>query len=280
MTLQLLSSQACFGGLQQRYQHQSRVLQCPMQFSVYLPPQAQNGKVPAMYWLSGLTCSDENFSSKAGAQRYAAELGIALIIPDTSPRGDGVPDAPDQAYDLGLGAGFYLNATEQPWSAHYQMYDYIHLELPALVEAELPLTRRKSISGHSMGGHGALVLALRETNDYCAVSAFAPICHPANCDWGRKAFRAYLGDDQSRWTDYDASLLLRQRGSRLPLLVSQGEADQFLTSQLQPAALQAAAQAAGAELQLELQAGYDHSYYFIASFIEQHLKFHAGYLHG
>lgn len=278
MSLQLVSSQRCFGGLQQRYSHVSKVLHCTMQFSVFLPPQAQLGKVPALYWLSGLTCTDENFSSKAGAQRIAAELGIALIIPDTSPRGADVADAPGGAYDLGLGAGFYVNATEAPWASHYRMDDYIQQELPALIEAHLPITNKKAISGHSMGGHGALVLALRQPQNYVSVSAFAPICNPTQCDWGRKAFTAYLGADETNWAAYDASLLLAKTGSRLPILVSQGGDDQFLANQLKPQQLQQAAVASGTALTYQLQPGYDHSYYFIATFIEQHLRFHAGYL--
>lgn len=278
MTLHPLATQRCFDGWQKRFSHHSAVLQCEMQFSVYLPPQAEFHPVPALYWLSGLTCTDENFSAKSGAQRIAAELGIALIIPDTSPRGEGVPDAADAAYDLGLGAGFYVNATEAPWQKHYQMYDYIRQELPDLCEANLPITRQKAISGHSMGGHGALVLALREPQLYCSVSAFAPIANPTNCDWGQKAFNAYLGSDRSSWAQYDASLLLAEHGSRLPILVTQGEADQFLANQLHPERLRLAAEQSGSALQLEYQPGYDHSYYFIASFIEQHLRFHAVYL--
>ncbi len=278
MAILQLAAQRCFDGWQKRFSHYSAVLQCDMQFSVYLPPQAEFHPVPALYWLSGLTCTDENFSAKSGAQRIAAELGIAVIIPDTSPRGEGVPDAADGAYDLGFGAGFYVNATQAPWQKNYQMDDYISQELPALCEAELPITSQKSISGHSMGGHGALVLALRQPDLYCAVSAFAPIANPSNCDWGKKAFTAYLGDDVSHWAQYDASLLLAQRGSHLPILVTQGDADQFLANQLQPEQLRLAAEQSGSALQLEYQAGYDHSYYFIASFIEQHLKFHAGYL--
>ncbi len=278
MSLQLVSSQRCFGGLQQRYSHRSKVLNCTMQFSVYLPPQAELGKVPALYWLSGLTCTDENFSSKAGAQRIAAELGMALIIPDTSPRGADVADAPDGAYDLGLGAGFYVNATQQPWASHYRMDDYIQQELPALVEAALPVNTKRAISGHSMGGHGALVLALREPERYVSVSAFAPICKPTQCDWGRKAFTAYLGEDESSWAAYDASLLLAKTGSQLPILVSQGGDDQFLVNQLKPELLQQAAAASCTALSYELQPGYDHSYYFISTFIEQHLRFHARFL--
>jgi S-formylglutathione hydrolase len=275
-TLTVVQEQKCFGGRQIRYQHASTVLNCEMQFSVFLPPQAATQNVPALYWLSGLTCSDENFSTKAGAQRVAAELGIALIIPDTSPRGEGVPD--DAAYDLGVGAGFYVNATQAPWAAHYQMYDYVLHELPALVEAELPLSDKRAISGHSMGGHGALVLALRNPQRFVSVSAFAPIANPVNCPWGQKAFTAYLGEEQNAWADYDASLLLAQYRGDLPLLVDQGDADNFLTEQLKPQALYTAGMLAKANLLLRMQPGYDHSYYFIASFIEEHLRFHAQYL--
>ena len=274
--LTLIQEQKCFGGRQVRYKHNSAVLNCDMQFSVFLPPQAAERKVPALYWLSGLTCSDENFSVKAGAQRVAAELGIALIIPDTSPRGDGVPD--DVAYDLGVGAGFYVNATQAPWAQHYQMYDYVLHELPALVEAELPLSDKRAISGHSMGGHGALVLALRNPQRFVSVSAFAPIANPVNCPWGQKAFTAYLGEDQNAWADYDASMLLAQYRGDLPLLVDQGDADNFLTEQLKPQALYTGGMLAKANLLLRMQPGYDHSYYFIASFIEEHLRFHAQYL--
>nr|WP_321240663.1 S-formylglutathione hydrolase [uncultured Tolumonas sp.] len=275
-TLTVVQEQKCFGGRQVRYQHSSAVLNCEMQFSVFLPPQAATQKVPAVYWLSGLTCSDENFSSKAGAQCVAAELGIALIIPDTSPRGEGVPD--DAAYDLGCGAGFYVNATQAPWAVHYQMYDYVLHELPTLVEAQLPLSDKRAISGHSMGGHGALVLALRNPQCFVSVSAFAPIANPVNCPWGQKAFTAYLGEEQNAWADYDASLLLAQYRGDLPLLVDQGDADNFLTEQLKPQALYIAGMQAKANLMLRMQQGYDHSYYFIASFIEEHLRFHAQYL--
>ena len=274
--LTLVQEQKCFGGRQVRYKHQSAVLNCEMQFSVFLPPQAATQPVPALYWLSGLTCSDENFSVKAGAQRVAAELGIALIIPDTSPRGDGVAD--DPAYDLGQGAGFYVNATQAPWAQHYQIYDYILTELPTLLEAQLPLSDQRAISGHSMGGHGALVLALRNPQRFTSVSAFAPIANPLNCPWGQKAFTAYLGEDRTTWEDYDASLLLAQYRGDLPMLVDQGDADNFLSEQLKPQTLYTAGMQAKANLLLRMQPGYDHSYYFIASFIEEHLRFHAGYL--
>ena len=274
--LTLVQEQKCFGGRQVRYKHNSVVLNCEMQFSVFLPPQAAEHKVPALYWLSGLTCSDENFSVKAGAQRVAAELGIALIIPDTSPRGDGVAD--DPAYDLGQGAGFYVNATQAPWAQHYQMYDYILTELPTLLEAQLPLSDQRAISGHSMGGHGALVLALRNPQRFTSVSAFAPIANPLNCPWGQKAFTAYLGEDRTAWEEFDASLLLAQYRGDLPMLVDQGDADNFLAEQLKPQTLYTAAMQSKANLLLRMQPGYDHSYYFIASFIEEHLRFHAGYL--
>lgn len=276
--MQVVQEQKCFGGRQIRYQHDSSTLNCSMQFSVFLPPQAELGPVPAVYWLSGLTCSDENFSSKAGAQRVAAELGLALIIPDTSPRGEGVAYDDNGAYDLGLGAGFYVNATQEPWKKHYRMYDYVLSELPALVEAELPLNGRRAISGHSMGGHGALVLALRNPERFVSVSAFAPISNPVACPWGHKALGAYLGNDRHAWAQFDASLLLKERGCKLPILVDQGEADNFLAEQLKPQALTQAAEQSGADLTLRMQPGYDHSYYFIASFIEDHLRFHAEHL--
>ncbi|SFV24546.1 S-formylglutathione hydrolase [Pseudidiomarina donghaiensis] len=273
-----LSETKAFGGRQIRFEHESNTLNCTMQFSVFLPPQADTTKVPALYWLSGLTCTDENFSSKAGAQRVAAELGIALIIPDTSPRGDDVPDDSDGAYDFGLGAGFYVNATQQPWAKHYHMYDYIVQELPQLVEQALPLNRVRSISGHSMGGHGALVMALRNEGMYRCVSAFAPICHPTQCPWGHKAFSGYLGDDRSAWQAYDATELLLKHRTAPPMLVSQGEADNFLAEQLRPDDLAQAIAQTGVQATIERHDGYDHSYYFIASFIEQHLRFHAKYL--
>ena len=273
-----VSEQLCFGGKQIRFKHHSAVLHCDMQFSVFLPPQANKAKVPALYWLSGLTCTDENFSSKAGAQRIAAELGIALIIPDTSPRGEGVPDDDNGAYDFGLGAGFYVNATREPFAKHYQMYDYIVSELPQLLEAELPLSDKRSISGHSMGGHGALVIGLRNSERYRSISAFSPICNPINCPWGIKALTGYLGEDKSQWQQYDASVLLADAQKPLPILVDQGTADSFYPEQLRTESLIDAANQSGASAQIRLQQGYDHSYYFIASFIEQHLRFHAQHL--
>jgi len=265
-----------FGGYLNRYRHQSSVNQCEMTFSVYLPPQASDGPVPALYWLSGLTCTDDNARTKAGAQRYAAEHGIALIFPDTSPRGDVVPDEPER-YDLGQGAGFYVNATHTPYADNYHMYDYVTKELPALVEAQLPLLPGvKSVTGHSMGGHGALICALKEPDAYRSVSAFAPICNPVNCGWGKGCFTAYLGEDQSSWAAYDATELVKG-GARVPhLLIDSGLADEFYDEgQLLPENLKAACDAAGQPLELRLQEGYDHSYHFIATFIGEHIAYHA-----
>lgn len=279
MTLEIVSANKSFGGWHKRYRHRSSVLGCDMQFGVYLPPQAEQGqRLPVLYWMSGLTCTDENFMHKAGAQRVAAELGLVLVAPDTSPRGEGVPGDPDGAWDFGLGAGFYLNATQQPWARHYQMHDYVVHELPALIEAHFPVSERRGISGHSMGGHGALVCALRNPGRYRSLSAFAPISHPSSCPWGEKAFSRYLGEDRASWREWDACELLARASERLPILVDQGESDSFLAEQLRPDALQAAAEAAGHPLTLRLQPGYDHSYYFIASFIEDHLRHHAAAL--
>ncbi|MCU7808648.1 MAG: S-formylglutathione hydrolase [Candidatus Thiodiazotropha sp. (ex Semelilucina semeliformis)] len=264
-----------FGGWLNRYEHSSAVCHCTMTFSVYLPPKAETEKVPAVYWLSGLTCTDDNVRTKAGAQRYAAELGIALIMPDTSPRGDEVADESER-YDLGKGAGFYVNATQAPWAAHYQMYDYVTRELPALVEAVLPLVPGlKSITGHSMGGHGALVCALKETGAYRSVSAFSPICHPSVCGWGEGCFSAYLGSDRETWKAYDATELVKAGAAEIPLLIDQGTNDEFLAEQLYPQDLQTACEARGFPLTLRRQEGYDHSYHFIATFIGEHLAYHA-----
>jgi S-formylglutathione hydrolase len=281
--LQLLSENRCFGGSHRRYRYRSRELAGDTAFAVFLPPQALEGtRVPALYWLSGLTCTDENFMQKAGAQRLAAELGLALVAPDTSPRGEGVPGDPDGSWDFGHGAGFYVDASEAPWSAHYRMHSYVSEELPELVEAELPISDRRGISGHSMGGHGALVTAMRHPGRYCSVSAFAPIANPTRCPWGQKAFGHLLGPDPQEWLAWDASALLSAGqgpvgpdGSSLPLLVDQGSADAFLASQLQPEALEAAAAASGHPLSLRRQGGYDHSYFFVASFIDDHLRHHA-----
>ena len=269
----------CFAGRQLRYKHVSEVLDCEMNFSIFLPLQAEAGKVPVLYWLSGLTCTDENFVTKAGAQRYASEYGIAVVAPDTSPRGEGVPDDPDGAWDFGLGAGFYVNATEEPWAANYQMYDYIVDELPNLVAADFPVDHdRVAISGHSMGGHGALTIALKNPQRFQSASAFAPICSPLNCPWGEKALGSYLGNDRSAWAAYDSCELMSSATQKLPMLVDQGGADDFLAEQLKPELLQQAAQQAGYPLQLRMQDGYDHSYFFIASFIGEHIAFHASHL--
>jgi S-formylglutathione hydrolase len=249
-----------------------------MTFSVYLPPQAATAAVPAVYWLSGLTCTDDNVRTKAGAQRYAAELGIALVMPDTSPRGSQVADEPER-YDLGQGAGFYVNATQPPWSRHYRMYDYVTRELPTLLEAELPLIPgRKSITGHSMGGHGALICALKEPGAYRSVSAFAPICHPTRCDWGQGCFSTYLGEDREVWKAYDATELIKAGAEGLPMLIDQGTDDEFLADQLYPDDLKAACKERDMPLTLRLQVGYDHSYHFIATFIGEHLAYHAAAL--
>ena len=274
-SLELVASNKSFGGWHKRYRHRSASLNAEAVFAIYLPPQAQSQPVPVLYWLSGLTCSDENFMQKAGAQRIAAELGVAIVAPDTSPRGAEVPGDPDGAWDFGHGAGFYLNASEAPWHRHYRMYDYVVDELPALVEAHFPVSALRSVSGHSMGGHGALVCALRNPGRYRSVSAFAPICNPSDCPWGQKAFSRYLGNDRRKWSEWDASELVAKAGERLPLLVDQGEQDGFLAEQLKPRALEAACAAARHPLTLRLQPGYDHSYFFIASFIDDHLRHHA-----
>ncbi len=277
MSIENLSCNKSFGGWNKQYNHSSETLNCNMRFAIYLPPQASNGqKVPVLYWLSGLTCSDENFMHKAGAQRIAAELGIAIVAPDTSPRGEGVAD--DDGYDLGQGAGFYVDATQPPWNRHYRMYDYVVNELPQLIESIFPVSDQRAIAGHSMGGHGALTIALRNPERYRSVSAFSPISNPLNCPWGKKALAAYLGNDTRTWREYDASLLMSAATQMLPALVDQGEADEFLAEQLKPERLEAAAKASGYPLELRRHDGYDHSYYFIASFIEEHLRFHAAYL--
>lgn len=271
-----ISQNRSFGGWHKQYSHTSKVLGCEMRFAIYLPPQAATQSVPVLYWLSGLTCTDENFMQKAGAHRMAAELGMAIVAPDTSPRGEGV--ANDAAYDLGQGAGFYLNATQEPWAKHYQMEDYILKELPELIEAAFPVTDKRAISGHSMGGHGALTLALKNPERFTSVSAFSPIVNPINVPWGEKAFTAYLGDNRAAWKAYDSCELMAKAKVHLPMLIDQGEGDNFLAEQLKPESLVAAAKEAGYPLELRMQEGYDHSYYFIASFIDEHLKFHQRYL--
>ena len=276
MTLERIEHRACFGGWQDVYRHRSDVLDCAMNFAVYLPPQAQTRKLPVLYWLSGLTCTEQNFISKAGAQRHAAEHGVILVAPDTSPRGDEVADA--DGYDLGKGAGFYLDATQAPWAGHYRMHDYVVSELPALIEADFPATAARGISGHSMGGHGALIAALRNPGRYRSVSAFSPIVAPAQVPWGEKAFGAYLGAERENWNAWDATALIADASERLPLLIDQGDADEFLASQLRPELLAAACKAAGHPLTLRMQPGYDHSYYFIQSFIGEHIAHHAAAL--
>jgi S-formylglutathione hydrolase len=250
-----------------------------MRFAIYLPPQAKAdkevGQVPVLYWLSGLTCTDENFGTKAGAQRVAAELGLAIVMPDTSPRGLNLPGE-DDAYDFGSGAGFYLNATEAPWAGHYNMHDYVVEELPALINASFPVDpSRVSISGHSMGGHGALTIALKNPESFKSVSAFSPIVAPMQVPWGQKAFAGYLGEDQSTWSQYDATELVKQHQFPGEILVDVGDADDFLEEQLKPELFETACAEAGQRLNLRMQPGYDHSYFFIASFIEDHLRFHA-----
>jgi S-formylglutathione hydrolase len=264
-----------FDGWQQTIEHESEACGCPMRFAIYLPPQAEHHEVPVLYWLSGLTCTEDNFMTKAGAQRYAAECGIALVAPDTSPRGLGLPGE-DDSYDFGTGAGFYVNATKEPWSKHYHMYDYVVHELPKFVEAHFPvIAGKRSISGHSMGGHGALVAALNEKGTYASVSAFAPIVAPTQVPWGDKAFSGYLGEDREAWKAYDACELVSKGDNPIPLLVDQGLDDVFLTEQLQPERLEEACNAQGHSLQLRRHEGYDHSYYFIATFMGDHVYYHA-----
>jgi len=277
MTIENISTNKSYGGWHKQYTHPSQTLNCDMRFAIFLPPQSEQGQlVPVMYWLSGLTCSDENFMQKAGALRIASELGIAIVAPDTSPRGEGVAD--HQGYDLGKGASFYVNATQKPWLTHYQMYDYVVHELPKLIEATFAVSNKRAIAGHSMGGHGALMIGLRNPELYCSMSAFSPISNPINCPWGIKAFTQYLGKDKQHWQSYDASVLMQKATQFTPTLVDQGKADNFLEDQLKPDALLSAALSNNYPLELRQHEGYDHSYYFIASFIEQHLRFHQKHL--
>ncbi len=277
-----IASSIIFGGEQCRYRHNSQTLSCEMFFSIFLPPQlalAKSGNgnaLPVLYWLSGLTGTDENFVQKAGAQRVAAELGLIIVTADTSPRGSDVPDDAEQAYDFGLGAGFYLNATVEPWNKHYKMYDYIVNELPALIAENFPADkRRQSVFGHSMGGHGALTIALKNPDKYQSVSAFAPIVSPINCPWGQKALKNYLGEDQTAWENYDSVSLIRQASTPVPMYIDQGTADEFLQNQLKPELLIDVCKDLAYPLQFNWREGYDHSYFFIASFVEQQLRFHA-----
>ena len=279
MGLKKVSDSRCFGGSQQVWSHESEATGCTMRFGLYLPPQAAHGRVPALWWLSGLTCTEENFIVKAGAQRVAAELGLALVIPDTSPRGITLP-GDRQAWDFGVGAGFYVDATREPWSHHYRMRRYITAELRALVEAEFALdARRTAMSGHSMGGHGALTIALTMPDWIRSVSAFAPIASPMRCPWGEKVLTGYLGEDRQAWAAYDTTSLLQTRGwSGPPILVDQGQADPFLETQLRPDLLEQACASAGVAMQLRRQPGYDHGYFFVSSFIEDHLRHHRAHL--
>lgn len=274
--MKTVSANGSYGGVQGVYSHASDVCGCEMTFAVYLPPQARQGRVPVLWYLSGLTCTHENAMTKAGAQQWAADEGIALIFPDTSPRGEGV--ANDPAYDLGQGAGFYVNATEAPWTPHFRMWDYIVHELPELVLANFPLDAdRQGITGHSMGGHGALTIALSHPEIYRSVSAISPIANPTDSDWGRKQFLAYLGPDEAKWAAHDATILMRERGFPRPVLIDQGAKDQFLDL-LKPETLISAAALRRQPVQFRLLDGYDHSYFYVASVMEDHVRFHAAQL--
>jgi len=274
MSFETISQTACFGGTQGYYGHSSDTLSCDMRFSVFTPPQAKDGPCPVVWYLSGLTCTEDNATVKAGFQRVAAELGLTIVCPDTSPRGDDVPD--DEAYDFGKGASFYVDATMAPWAKHFQMYSYVTKELPALIAEHFPADMaRQGITGHSMGGHGALTIALKNPDTYKSVSAFAPIVSPTACPWGEKALAGYLGSDHAAWTDYDACALIKQLGPLdSKILIDQGLADNFLESQLKPELFETACKMAGQKLTLRRQPGYDHSYFFISSFIEDHLRHH------
>ena len=282
MTIETLSETSCFGGKIGFYRHASAVNNCDMQFSVFVPSQAANGKVPVVTFLSGLTCTEENFMVKSGAQRVAAKLGLMLVSPDTSPRGEGVPDDPDDDYDFGLGAGFYVNSSEAPWSKHYQMYDYVTRELQEVIFENFPGDAdRHGLTGHSMGGHGALTIGLRNPAMFKSLSAFAPICTTLHSPWGKKALGYYLGDDTSTWMHYDACEVARSVDDPTAyskILVDQGANDPFLAEQLKPELLKAACDESGLPLELRIHDGYDHGYYFIATLIEEHLRFHADQL--
>lgn len=274
-SLTQVSSNYCFGGWQHAYRHASNTTNCEMTFGIYLPPQAETQTCPVLYWLSGLTCTEQNFITKAGAQAYAAKYGIAIVAPDTSPRGCNLPGEDDD-WDFGSGAGFYVNATQAPWSQHYRMYDYVVSELPTLIKEQFPVDdSRKGIFGHSMGGHGALIVALKNPGMFRSVSAFAPIVAPSQVPWGQKAFRNYLGDNLLDWETYDASILVKHTETRLPILIDQGEDDPFLANQLKPELFEAACADVDYPLQLRRHPDYDHSYCFIASFMEEHIHHHA-----
>lgn len=282
MIIETLSETSCFGGEIGFYRHASSTNNCDMQFSVFVPPQAASGNVPVLTFLSGLTCTEENFMAKSGAQRVAAKLGLMLISPDTSPRGEGVPDDPDDDYDFGLGAGFYVNSTQTPWSQHYQMYDYVTQELQQVIFDNFPGDpERHGLTGHSMGGHGAITIGLRNPEMFKSLSAFAPICTTLHSPWGKKAMGYYLGDDTASWMEYDACEVARNVSdpdAYEKILVDQGASDPFLEEQLRPELLQAACDESGLLLELRIHDGYDHGYYFISSFIEEHLNFHADQL--
>ncbi|OVE81023.1 S-formylglutathione hydrolase [bacterium K02(2017)] len=276
--LKLTKKNKSFSGWTEFYEHPSECCPETMRFSIYRPPQAENQDVPILYWLSGLTCSEENVMAKSGIQEQAAKHGIMIVAPDTSPRGANI-EGEDDAWDFGSGAGFYLNATEPKWSKHYNMYDYVLKELPEIINQNFPVqNNNKSISGHSMGGHGALTIALKNLDEFKSCSAFAPICAPTLCPWGQKAFKNYLGDDVQSWQDYDAHLLMLKTQGQVPILIDQGSSDEFLTEQLLPQKLIEAAKSREFSLDYREQVGYDHSYYFIASFMADHLAFHAKYL--
>jgi S-formylglutathione hydrolase len=273
---EVIATSRCFGGTQYTFRHRSEMTGTDMRFAAFVPPQSETGKVPVLWFLAGLTCTEENFTVKAGAQRVASELGLILVAPDTSPRGEGVPDDPDGAYDFGIGAGFYLDATHEPWARNYRMESYIMRELPEVVAGAVAADMtRQAIMGHSMGGHGALTLALRHPGRFASVSAFAPIASPMNCPWGEKALGGYLGPDRSAWRAHDACALIEDGARLRALLVDQGTADGFLQTQLKPQLLEAACAKAGIPLTMRWQEGYDHSYFFIATFVEDHLRWHA-----
>lgn len=273
--LKKLNSSLCYGGSVDFYSHVSRSTKTDMRFSVFVPPQAKEREVPVLYWLSGLTCTEENFMAKSGGQRWGAEHGIMIVCPDTSPRNTGIPGE-NKDWDFGTGAGFYLNATKAPWSAHFKMEDYVIKELSDIIDSQFPvLPGKRGVSGHSMGGHGALTLSLRYPDHFKSVSAFSPICAPSACPWGQKAFQNYLGEEVSAWAEYDASQLVKHARKRVPFLVDQGTADKFLKDQLMPERLVEACKLADYPVELHMREGYDHSYYFVASFLEDHFKHHA-----
>lgn len=274
-----VSSTLAFEGLHKQFTHYSKCNNCTMKFAIYLPEEvSESNKMPVLYWLSGLTCTDENFMQKAGALKMAAKLGMIIVAPDTSPRGEDVPDDAEGAYDFGLGAGFYLNASQEPYAKNYNMYSYVVNELISVVEQNFPASQSRAISGHSMGGHGALTIALKHSDLFTSVSAFSPICNPINCQWGQKAFSLYLGDDKTQWLQYDTCELLKKASTHIPMLIEQGSADQFLAEQLNTDSLTKLAETLDYPMQVNMREGYDHSYYFISSFIDKHLVFHAEHL--